>query len=107
MAPSQAWRGAKALATAERARAEEGAGLVELMVAERVVETAQEVLVTAVAVEAGVAREGCAGAALALAGHSVTNMEVGVVEEARAVEARAAVAVAVAVAGAEVKEAAA
>jgi hypothetical protein len=46
------------LATAARARAEEGAGLVELMVAARVAETAQEVLVTAVAVEAGVAREG-------------------------------------------------
>ena len=44
---------------------------------------------------------------MVLAGHSVTNMEVGVVEKARAVEARAAVAVAVAVAGAEVKEAAA
>jgi hypothetical protein len=33
-------REVKALATAERARAEEGAGLVELMVAARVAETA-------------------------------------------------------------------
>ena len=35
--------------------------MVELMVAARVAETAREVLVTAVAVEAGVAREGCKG----------------------------------------------
>ena len=96
-----------ALATAARARAEEGAGLVELMVAARVAETALVVTEMAVVVEAGLAREGYAGEALVLAGHSVTKMEVGVVEEARAVEARAAVAVAVAVAGAEVKEAAA
>ena len=87
--------------------------MVELMVAARVAETAREVLVTAVAVEAGVAREGCAGMALVLAGDLVTDLEVGVAVEARAVEARAAVAVAVAVAGAEevraaeVKEAAA
>jgi hypothetical protein len=52
MAPSQAVREAKALATAARARAEEGAGLVELMVAARVAETA---LVATEMAEAGAA----------------------------------------------------
>jgi hypothetical protein len=43
------------------ARAEAEAGLVVLVVAVAVVETVREVLVRAVAVEAGVAREGCKG----------------------------------------------
>ena len=43
------------------ARAEAEAGLVVLVVAVAVVETAREVLVRAVAVAAGVAREGCKG----------------------------------------------
>jgi hypothetical protein len=40
------------------------AGLVVLVVAVAVAETVREVLVRAVAVEAGVAREGCTGVAL-------------------------------------------
>ena len=52
MAPSQAWGEAKALATAARARAEEGASSLELMVAARVAETA---LVVTVMAEAGAA----------------------------------------------------
>ena len=43
------------------ARAEAEAGLVVLVVAVAVVETVREVLVRAVEVEAGVAREGCKG----------------------------------------------
>jgi hypothetical protein len=123
MAPSQAWRGAKALATAERARAEEGAGLVELMVAARVAETA---LVATEMAEAGAAgpdpgrvatRVEAASVAVGVAAEAraaaAVTVVVAVAVEARAVEARAAVAATVAVAGAvvvraaEVKEAAA
>ena len=85
-------RAAAAAAAAAAVRAPVATGMVEAVAAE------MDLGRVATRVEA---------ASVALAGHSVTNTEVGVVEEARAVEARAAVAVAVAVAGAEVKEAAA
>ena len=116
-----------ALATAARARAEEGAGLVELMVAARVAETA---LVVTEMAEAGAAEmdlgrvvtrveatsvvvAAVARAEASEVGAALEASMVGLAVEARAVEARAAVAVTVAVAvgvvvgAAEVKEAAA
>jgi hypothetical protein len=103
------------LATAARARAEEGAGLVELMVAARVAETALVVTemaevgaaetdpgrvatrVEAASVAVGVAAEARAAAAV--------TVVVAVAVEARVVEARAAVVATVAAAGAEEKRA--
>ena len=103
------------LATAERARAEEGAGLVELMVAARVAETA---LVVTEMAEVGAAEmdlgrvvtrvEAASVAVAAVARAEATVVAaaleasmVGVAAEARVAEARAGVAAAVAVAGAE------
>jgi hypothetical protein len=101
MAPSQAWREVKALATAARARAEEGAGLVELIatevatVEEKAAEAAEVATVeveTAEATEVATVEEKAAEATevATLEVETVEATEVATVEAARVVEVRAA-----------------